>query len=89
MIPQNNNQPHPDACQWCGATMPSGRRHGSARKFCSPSHRFAYHAALRRYALAQMDAGLLTMEMLIGDQGSVYALSADAKMPSTIDGTPR
>jgi uncharacterized membrane protein len=44
--------------------------------FCSPSHRLAFWRALRRCALANFEAGVLTLEMLKGHEQSVHALIA-------------
>jgi len=52
------------ACLWCGIALPGGRRHGSARKFCSSPHRREFHAAARAYALAEIEAGRLSVHQL-------------------------
>jgi hypothetical protein len=65
-------------CRWCGAIFATGRRRGSAPRFCSAVHRLAFWAALRRRALADLEAGRLTIEMLKGGEQSVHALPARA-----------
>jgi hypothetical protein len=62
-------------------------RRGSARKFCSANHRYAFSAALRRYGLAQLDAGYITVDTLKGGQQSVHALSAHAQTEAKAKGS--
>jgi hypothetical protein len=80
-------QPHHiGECLWCGTPVPTGRQHGSARKFCCPHHRQAFWKALRRYGLAQLAAGRITIETLMGGQQSVHALSKGMQEPSLAEG---
>ena len=75
MIQPCTNQPHRAVeCLWCQSPIRIARRRGSAPKFCSPGHRFAFWKALRRRALTDFEAGVLTLEMLKGDRQRVHAL---------------
>ena len=88
MIAPTSGQPDPAReCLWCQAVMPTTRRQrGSAPKFCSPGHRVAFWTALRRHALANFEAGVLTVEMLKDGVQSVHALSGQAETPFHMEG---
>lgn len=48
-------------CAWCDRPFElSERRHGSKRRFCSSQCRHAFHAAVRSWGLAQVEAGRVT-----------------------------
>ena len=51
-------------CLWCSALLPAGRGRGSQRRFCSTDCRSAFHTAARRWALAEIAAGRLTVAQL-------------------------
>jgi hypothetical protein len=72
----SDQAPPTHECLWCRSPIPAGRRHGSARKFCCPRHRQTFWEALRRYALAQLKVGHITVEMLRGGLQSVDACRA-------------
>jgi hypothetical protein len=79
IAPTDGQSDHACECLWCQSPIPTGRRHGSARKFCCPRHRQAFWKALRRYALAQLKAGHITVELLRGGLQSVDAYRALAQ----------
>ena len=87
IAPVAGQQAHIRECLWCQTVILATRRQrGSPPKFCSPSHRIAFWAALRRRALADFEAGVLTLEMLKGGERSVHALSGQAQTPSHVEG---
>lgn len=85
-VPSDDQPPDPRECLWCRNAIQTERRHGSAAKFCSSSHRLAFWAALRRRALADFEAGVLTLAMLKGGEQSVHALSGHVHTPPLADG---
>jgi len=52
------------SCLWCPTPLPAERGRGSARRFCSTDCRQAFHTAARRHALAEIEAGRLTVARL-------------------------
>ena len=77
IAPGAGQQAHIRECLWCQSVILATRRQrGSTAKFCSPNHRLAFWAALRRRALADFEAGVITLEMLKGCEQSVHALIA-------------
>jgi len=51
-------------CLWCEGPLPAGRGRGSERRFCCSECRSAFHTAARRWALAEIAAGRLTVAQL-------------------------
>ena len=51
-------------CLWCEGPLPAGRGRGSERRFCCADCRSAFHTAARRWALAEIAAGRLTVARL-------------------------
>jgi hypothetical protein len=51
-------------CLRCGATFTPRRTGGSAQRFCAPRHRNAFWAATRRWVVAAIASGALTIEDL-------------------------
>jgi len=49
-------------------------KRGSARKFCSAAHRAQFHKAAKRWAMAALEAGIITVETLQRVPQSVHAL---------------
>ena len=82
--PIKQTQPITGHCLWCQSPLPGGRRHGSAAKFCSPIHRQAFWKAIRRYGAELFDAGVLSIEVLKGDQQAVHAFSVTPQ-PSHVE----
>lgn len=56
--------PQAPACLWCGGPLPTGRRHGSERRFCCAAHRHAFGTAARRWVTNAIEWGELTVEGL-------------------------
>jgi hypothetical protein len=53
-----------DRCLWCASWLPEGRGRGSPRRFCSASHRTAFHSAARRLVKLMIDDGRLSVAHL-------------------------
>jgi hypothetical protein len=68
------------SCRWCGALMPAGPRGGSARRFCRPGHRAAFHSAARRFVNQAIAAGRLTVADLHAP-GKACALATGVSRP--------
>jgi hypothetical protein len=49
---------------WCGAKFTPRRTGGSRQTFCGPKHREAFWAAARRWVVAAMTSGILSVEAL-------------------------
>ena len=60
-------------CLWCNALLPTGRRHGSVRRFCCQAHRLALWTAARRWVLKALSTGLLSVGDLKAAQRSEHA----------------
>lgn len=72
-------------CLWCDGDMAKGRR-GSPRRFCRLSCRVAFHRAARRWAIAVIDAGLITVADLRMASGKAYTLSiGPSNSPAVLD----
>ena len=52
------------SCGWCGRSFTPRRLGSSTQKFCCRSCRYDLHTAARRWGIAALDAGLLTVEDL-------------------------
>lgn len=52
---------HPPLCAWCGRRFTPRQTGGHDQRFCRPSCRRALHAAVRRWALAELAAGRLNL----------------------------
>lgn len=61
------------SCAWCGALLASGRRRGSARRFCTTGHRQAYWAAARRWVARAIESGLISVQDLKATRTGVHA----------------
>src|SRR5262249_39274528 len=48
-------------CTWCGAVFSPRRNGGSRQRFCSQTHRQAYHSAARRYVDDMVCGGQLSV----------------------------
>jgi hypothetical protein len=73
-------------CPWCDRSLPRGRRHGSARRFCRQACRHAFQTAARRWAVQQWERGMVT----IADMQAVTAnaeISAHASCAEGEQGT--
>lgn len=66
----------PSICAWCGGSFQASRRGGSAQRFCSPGHRWAYWSAARRWVAKAVDAGLISIQDLKVAETSVHAVSS-------------
>ena len=77
----DDHAPPAPTCLWCKGPIPVLRRHGSVRKFCCAHHRQAFWKALRRYGLAQLQAGNITVEFLRRRQQSVNACAVRPQAP--------
>jgi hypothetical protein len=87
IAPAAGQQAHIRECLWCQTVILATRRQrGSPPKFCSPSHRLAFWAALRRRALTDFEAGVLTLAMLKRGEQSVHALSGQVQTRSLAEG---
>src|SRR5438045_7968223 len=60
-------------CLWCGRIFRARATGGSAQRFCSTEHRKAFWTAARRWTMRAIEAGLLSVECLKGNQTSVHA----------------
>lgn len=55
--------PAPGVCLWCGSAY-SLRRGGVSQRFCSASHRTAFHTACRTWAAAAVLDGRLSLDLV-------------------------
>lgn len=51
-------------CRWCSRPFPPMKRGGNEKIFCKPKCKSDFETAARRYALAMVDAGLLSVSEL-------------------------
>lgn len=51
-------------CRWCSREFEALKRGGNAKVFCQPSCKGRFETAARRYALAMVEAGLLSVDEL-------------------------
>ena len=54
----------PIRCPWCAGPMPTAPNRGKRRRFCQPACRRAFDSAIRAYARAFVEAGLLPAGVL-------------------------
>jgi len=52
---------HPLLCAWCGRRFGARQTGGHDQRFCRPFCRHALHATVRRWALAEVAAGRLSL----------------------------
>ena len=69
-------------CRWCDHPFHAVTRGGNVKQFCSTTCKGAFESAARRYALAMVDAGLLSVDEL----KRVSASRATAGEASTASG---
>jgi hypothetical protein len=55
---------HETTCLWCGEPFPARTSGNQPKQFCSPPCRQAFHTAARRWAIAAVAAGLISVETL-------------------------
>lgn len=72
-------------CVWCGAAFEPGDR-GEPKRFCSARCRAALHGAARRWALAALARGELTVAQLRNAPGEPYTVGL---RPSDASGAVR
>jgi hypothetical protein len=70
------------SCAWCGHAF-APRRGGTAKVFCTPAHRAAYHRATRQWCEREIAAGRLTVESLRNGAAAAYTLRQQDECPST------
>jgi hypothetical protein len=49
------------ACEWCGVVFAPRQSGGTPQRFCSATHRNAYHTAVRLYGDDLVRRGVITM----------------------------
>ena len=52
------------SCPWCLAPFTPEVRGGHTKKFCSAACKGQFESAARRYALAMVEAGLLSVDQM-------------------------
>ena len=62
-------------CLWCGGPLPGARNRGSARRFCRPDCRMAFHSAARRYVNRAISDGRLSVAELNGPRKACSLVS--------------
>ena len=70
-------------CLWCSCVFKPRQDGGSQQRFCSPGCRQALNTAARRWALDQVDAGILLVDDL-----RKYGVSADRRGTLHSNGAP-
>jgi len=84
MDPQPGHAPGEGGCLWCGRPLPPRMRsRGSLQRFCSTGCRGRFWTAARRWALAAIEAGLITASALKAPRESVHALLAAIQRPAS------
>lgn len=72
-------------CRWCDRPFHAVTRGGNVKQFCSTTCKGAFESAARRYALAMVDAGLLSVGELkrVASENAVSPSRATAGEAST------
>lgn len=77
-------------CSWCERPFRSRQSGGRSQRFCRPSCRRAYHAALRIWALDAIASGALSLADIRKGAAATRALLSEAEgiLPRVRDTAP-
>ena len=56
------------SCYWCDRPFQLRQSGGHAQRFCSPRCRLAFHAAVRRWTVDTIEAGVLNIDHIIEEE---------------------
>jgi hypothetical protein len=56
------------SCSWCDRPFQLRQSGGHAQRFCSPCCRLAFHAAVRRWTVDTIEAGVLNIDHIIEEE---------------------
>jgi hypothetical protein len=76
-------------CAWCGRPFQERQTGGRTQRFCRPSCRRSFHAAVRSWALDAIADGTLTLAEVRSGAVATRALLPTAISPAPVGEVPR
>src|SRR5215467_3484342 len=77
------------SCSWCDRPFRPRQSGGRAQRFCRPSCRRAFHAAMRAWALNAIAQGRLTLADVKNNAPTTRALLVDPNLTVSVPEVPR